>query len=161
MVLVVGFMGMITALTISSEMLATARRQTLAAQIITSEMDRLRLTAWADLPAAGTRSLTIDSGFANAISACGLTTSNTPTPSITLSLAVADLDVNSDGVVDFKDVQLSVQWTKSGSNTATATPAGSWLDKLAFYQPSSAGRTYTRSMSTLVGRTGLNLSFQR
>lgn len=156
MILVVGFMGMITALTICSEMLATARRQTLAAQIIGSEMDKIRLMTWVNLPAAGTSALTIDSNFASSVAACGLTAS-----SITLSRTVADLDVNSDGAVDFKDVKLTVQWTKTGSSAATATPTGTWLDKLAFYRPSSSSRTYTRSMSTMAGRYGLNLSFQR
>ncbi|MEJ1972725.1 MAG: prepilin-type N-terminal cleavage/methylation domain-containing protein [Lacunisphaera sp.] len=45
-ILVVGFMGMIQAITIGSEMLATARRQTLAAQIITHEIEQLRLKDW-------------------------------------------------------------------------------------------------------------------
>jgi len=155
-ILVVGFMGMITALTISSEMLATARRQTLAAQIMSSEMDKLRLTTWTNLPAAGTSPLTIGSDFSSAVTASGLTTST-----ITLSRTVADLDVNSDGIVDFKDVKLTVQWTKSGTSTAAATPSGSWLDNLAFYRPSSISRTYTRSMSSVIGEYGLNLNIQR
>src|SRR5688572_9748327 len=155
-ILVVGFMGMITALTISSEMLATARRQTLAAQIITGEIDKIRLMTWTNLPAAGTSTLTIGSDFAGAVAACGLTASN-----ITLSRTVADLDVDSDGAVDFKDVKLTIQWTKSGTNTDASTPTGSWLDKFAFYRPASISRTYTRSMSTVIGKYGLNLSLQR
>ncbi len=45
-ILVVGFMGMIQAVTIGSEMMATARRQTLANQIITHEIEQLRLKNW-------------------------------------------------------------------------------------------------------------------
>jgi len=43
MILVVGFMAMITAITIGSELLATARRQTIAAQLIANEIDYARL----------------------------------------------------------------------------------------------------------------------
>lgn len=45
-ILVVGFIGMIQAVTIGSEMLATARRQTIASQIINHEMERLRMADW-------------------------------------------------------------------------------------------------------------------
>ncbi|AOS44464.1 hypothetical protein Verru16b_01526 [Lacunisphaera limnophila] len=53
-ILVVGFMGMIQAVTIGSEMLATARRQTLAAQILNHEMEKLRLISWTSMPATAT-----------------------------------------------------------------------------------------------------------
>jgi len=156
-ILVVGFMGMITALTISSEMLATARRQTLAAQIIIGEIDKLRLQTWANLPAAGTIPPSpVSAEFMDAITACGLASSN-----ISVSRTITDLDVSGDNVTDFKVVTFTVQWNKSGTSTTTATPEGSWLDKLAFYHPSSVSRTYTRSMSTMMGRFGLNPSIQR
>ncbi len=45
-ILVVAFFGMIQAVTIGSEMLATARRQTLANQMITHEIEQLRLEDW-------------------------------------------------------------------------------------------------------------------
>src|SRR5690348_10643355 len=45
-VLVVGFMGMIQAITLGSDMLATARRQTIAAQILSHEVEYLRLASW-------------------------------------------------------------------------------------------------------------------
>lgn len=48
-ILVVGFIGMIQAVTIGSEMLATARRQTIAAQILNHEMERLRMVSWTSL----------------------------------------------------------------------------------------------------------------
>ena len=50
-ILVVGFLGMIQAVTIGSEMLATARRQTIAAQILNHEMENLRLQDWATINA--------------------------------------------------------------------------------------------------------------
>ena len=155
-ILVVGFLGMIQSITIGSEMIATARRQTLAAQIITSETEKLRLTAWASLPASGTTTVSIDSQFDNAIAACGLTSS-----AITLSRTVADLDVDADAGTDLKEVTFTLTWTKSGTTTAAASPTGSWLEKLSFYRPSVTSRTYTRSMTAYFSKYGLNLSAQR
>lgn len=67
-ILVVGFMGMIQAVTIGSEMLATARRQTIAAQIINHEMDYLRLTSWTNLQTIATTT-TWSAGTAYAVDA--------------------------------------------------------------------------------------------
>jgi len=156
-ILVVGFMGMITCITIGSEMLATARRQTLAAQIITGEIDKLRLTAWTNLPAAGgPTSITIDSQYDTAITAAGLTSST-----INLKRTVTDLDVDSVTGTDLKEVSFVIEWTKSGTTTAANNPTGSWLDRLAFYRPGAISRTYTRSMSTTLSKYGLSLAYQR
>jgi hypothetical protein len=48
-ILVVGFMGMIQAVSICSEMLATGRRQTIAAQILNHEIERMRLMSWSNI----------------------------------------------------------------------------------------------------------------
>ncbi|MDQ5979245.1 MAG: hypothetical protein QG602_2219 [Verrucomicrobiota bacterium] len=150
-ILVVGFMGMIQAITMGSEMMATARRQTLAAQILEHEIGKLRLTAWASLPAESSNTpVTIDPHFATAISSCGLTTTDI-TLSRTTTIPVANL----------KEVTFTLTWTKSGSNAAAATPSGSWFEQLAFYRPSSAARTYTRKATAFFGKYGLNHSIQR
>jgi len=151
-ILVVGFMGMIQALTLGSEMMATARRQTLANQIITHEVEKLRLNSWATvsgLPTAST-SVTIDTQFNNAIAACGLTSSN-----IALTRTAADV------TTDLREITFTLTWTKSGSSTAATTPTGSWVDQLAFYRPSVIARTYTRKMSAYFGKYGLSINSQR
>lgn len=149
-ILVVGFMGMIQAVTLGSEMMATARRQTLAAQILDHEIGKLRLTAWASLPAAGTASVTVDSYFNNALAACGLTSTDVSLSRTTTAIST-----------DLKEVTFTFTWTKSGSNAAATTPSGSWLDKLSFYRPTSASRTYTRKVTAFFGKYGLNNSIQR
>lgn len=155
-ILVVGFFGMIQAVTIGSEMLATARRQALASQIITHESEKLRLLAWGSLPVAGTQSLTIDSQFSDAIAANGLSSS-----AITLSRTVTDIDVNSDSAADIKEVKFTIQWTKSGTTTAATPTTGSWLNQLTFFGASPISRTYTRSMVSYLSKYGINLSSQR
>ena len=134
-ILVVGFMGMIQALTLGSEMMATARRQTLANQIITQEVEKLRLSNWTTVSglATASTSITIDSRFSNAIAGCGLTSSD-----ISLSRTAADV------TTDLREITFTLTWTKSGSSTAAPTPTGSWLDQLAFYRPVAIARTYTR-----------------
>lgn len=136
-ILVVGFMGMIQALTIGSEMMATARRQTLANQMITQEIEKLRLTDWSSLPPSGTSSLTPDASFTDAIAACGLTPSG-----ITLSRTVTDLDVDADGTTDLKEITITLSWSKGATSASQAA-------------------TYMRSMRAYFGKYGVNLNTQR
>jgi Tfp pilus assembly protein PilV len=151
-ILVVGFMGMITALTLGSEMMATARRQTLANQILTHEIEKLRLSSWSTVSGLATASttVTVDAQFTNAIAACGLTSSD-----LTLTRTAADF------TTDLREVTFTLTWSKSGTSTAAATPTGTWLNQLAFYRPSSIARTYTRKMSAYIGKYGLSINAQR
>ncbi len=52
-ILVVGLVGMMQTVTIGSEMLDTARKQTLASQIIQHQIERVRLMNWSDVAALG------------------------------------------------------------------------------------------------------------
>jgi prepilin-type N-terminal cleavage/methylation domain-containing protein len=132
-ILVVGFMGMIQAITLGSEMLATARRQTLASQIIEHEIGKLRLLPFATVNAyaAGPTTVTIDSHFNDAIASCGLTPS-----SITLARTTTS------PTTDLKEVTFTLTWT---ANPSTG----------------SAARTYTRKATAFFGKYGLNNSIQR
>jgi len=161
-ILVVGFIGMIQGITIGSEMLATARRQTLAAQIINHETEKLRLTSWANLPAAGTLTysvagIPIDSQFDTAISSCGLVKYTT----LSITRTTANIDTDGDGTTDLKEVTFTVTWNKSGTSTAATTATGSWLNQLSFASPSPIARTYTRTATAYFGKYGLNLAYQR
>lgn len=159
-ILVVGFMGMIQAVTIGSEMLATAKRQTLAAQIISHELEKLRYVPFATIDGypAGPTAMTIDPQFTSAIAACGLTSdySVTTNPYIKLERSVADLVSGS-----LCEVTFTVTWQKSGTTSAATTLTGSWLEKLSFGGSPPIRRIYTRSGATYFGKYGLNLSYQR
>ena len=54
LVLVVAFIGMIRALTFTSGLMDHARRQTIATQILTHEIEQLRLRSWAEISALPT-----------------------------------------------------------------------------------------------------------
>src|SRR4051794_13667365 len=52
-VMLVGVIGMIHAITLGSEMLDTARKQTIATQIMHGELEKIRLTDWAEIVGLG------------------------------------------------------------------------------------------------------------
>lgn len=155
-ILVVGLIGMIQGITIGSEMMATARRQTIAAQILDHEIGKLRLLPWDvttaapnelcinDLPAT-LAAATYDSDLASldtAIAASGVT--------FTLARTVTTV------TTDLREVTFTVTWTKSGTTTAATTATGSWFEQLSFASPSPIARTYTRKSTAYFGKYGLN-----
>lgn len=147
-ILVVGFIGMISAITVGSEMMATARRQALATQIITHECEKLRLLTWANMPAAGTTAVTIDSLFTGDIAAAGVP--------FTLSRTTTDVISN-----ELKEVTFTITWSKTGTTAAATTATGSWLERLSFAGNAPVARTYTRTATVYYGRYGVNNSLQR
>lgn len=150
-ILVVGFIGMISAVTIGSEMLATAQRQTIAAQILDHEIDKLRLDSWSTVSAlADTTAAAYSSDLTSlntAIAASGV--------GFTLQRDVTDL------TADLREITFTVTWTKSGTLTAAPTATGSWLQRLSFSGSAPVARTYTRKSTACFGKYGLNLNFQR
>ena len=159
-ILVVGFIGMISAITVGSEMLATARRQNLAVQIINHELEKLRYVSFAtiDAYAAGPTSLTIDTQFSNSITACGLTTDNSNAANPYIKLERSMSEVVTGGMCQ---VTFTVTWQKSGTTTAATAATGSWLDILSFKRSAPIQRTYVRKGVGFFGKYGLNLSLQR
>ena len=153
-ILVVGFIGMISALTVGSEMLATARRAALANQILQHECEKLRLQTWTetsaltDISATDYTGLTPDdTQFDEAIAASGVT--------FNFARTVANPTTN------LYEVSLTVTWSKSGTTSAAATATGSWLQRLAFSRNSPISRTYSRTTVTYITKLGLNQSYQR
>ena len=136
LILVVGFIGMIEAVGLGSKMMDAARRQTLAAQILNHEIEKLRLSSWTTINAlaAGPTTITIDSQFTTAIAASGAT--------YTLSRSVSDVVSGS-----IREVTFTATWVVSTSRRDTG---GSLLTF-----------TYTRSNSAWFGKYGLNQSYQR
>lgn len=150
-ILVVGFLGMIQAVTVGSEMLATARRQTIAGLILDHEIGKLRLSAWTSISAladSAAATYTSDQAALNtAITSSGVT--------YTLERDVTDL------TTDLREITFIVAWTKSGTTTAANTASGSWLDILSFSGAAPIQRTYTRKSTAYYGKYGLNLNVQR
>lgn len=130
-ILVVGIVGMMQAIILGSEMMATARRQTLAAKIIDHEIEKLRLEQWSVISGLPTASTTVtpDSTFNNAIASTGVT--------YQLSRTVATIDT------DLREVTFSISWAVkpsgiSASRTYTRTYS-------AYFAKSGLNLRYQRS----------------
>ncbi len=65
LILVVAFIGLIEAVGTSSNMMDSARRQTLAAQIISHEIEQLRFQNWTAISALPTAQTTLDAAWAS------------------------------------------------------------------------------------------------
>jgi Tfp pilus assembly protein PilV len=140
-ILTVGFMGLIQAVTITSGMMDQARRQTLAAQILSHEIEQLRFKTWTQIQSLGATTPTpinstnnVDSPFLEAISISGAT--------YNLSRSVSDVVAGS-----LREVTFTVTWVvKSSRRDNSGNP-------VTF--------TYTRVNSAYLGKYGLNLTYQR
>ena len=136
--LVVGFIGMIEAVTISARMMDSARRQTLAGEILNHEMEKLRLYSWTQIQnlTASSPTPTIDSQFNTAIASSGAT--------FTLTRAVAD------PTTDLREVTYTVTWVVATSRRDSLSTFG---NQLSF--------TYARVSVAYFSKYGLNLTYQR
>ncbi|SDS05865.1 hypothetical protein [Opitutus sp. GAS368] len=151
LILVVGFIGMIDAMALSSNMLNHARRQNLASQMINHEIEKLRFAPWtttngitgiSNLPTAST-AVIIDSQFDQARAALG----DNNTAGSTVSFSMARTVTNPDPVTNIREVNFTVTWVV---RTIRLDSLG---NVLTF--------TYSRSNSAWFGKYGLNLTYQR
>ena len=151
LILVVGFIGMIEAMALSSRMLDHARRQSLASQMINHEIEKLRFAPWvttngitgiSNLPTAST-AITIDSQFDQARAALG----DSQTANTTVAFSMTRAVTSPDPVTNIREVTFTVTWTV---RTIRLDSLG---NVLTF--------TYSRSNSAWFGKYGLNLSYQR
>jgi Tfp pilus assembly protein PilV len=146
-ILVVGFIGLIQAITLNSAMLDTARKQQIAAQIIDGEFEALHSASWSSVSALAdgtTYTITVDSaGNASGSTSRFELDNNTQLLALAggfqCSLTSSWLRPSgaSAGTVTFLKITCSVTWT---GNT---------------------GHVYTRSTDAYFGKYGLNLSYQK
>jgi Tfp pilus assembly protein PilV len=131
-VVIMGIVGMIQVVTSGSEMLDTAHKQTIAAQVIHGQIDYLRGQDWSVVSALGNvTSVAVDAGNSNGF----VFGTNIPTVAkgFTVSRTVAAVS----GRTDMKQFTFTIQWT---GNT---------------------GRTHTRSGSAYFAKNGLYVTYQR
>lgn len=152
-ILLVGFIGLIQAITMGSESLDAARKRQVANQIVAAEIEKLRGGAWttiANLPATAT----ITIGTAGAISG--------DTANFALSNRTATTsDDNTELASLARGFTCSLTRTRlrpTGATAATVT-----FVKLAYTisWKGNTGRTHTHTLETFLGMNGLHLSFQQ
>jgi len=146
-ILLVGFAGMAEALMIGSKMLTTARNQTIAAQIMQSEIEYLRIQPWSTIQGLSSTP-PIDSVNAIPVNSTDPTTplyyslSNnlkTVASSFIYSLQVADPHPN-----QLRQVTITVAWVTWKSINGVMTPI-----------------PHPRSCNVYIGKYGLNVSYQK
>jgi prepilin-type N-terminal cleavage/methylation domain-containing protein len=132
-ILLVGFIGMIEALAIGSEMLDTARKQTIAAQIMQAEVEYLRLQSWSAIQGLNSRSPDFLSNYPDfqQTSLSGLASL------AGTSFKFSRQMVNPDPHTNLRQVTMTVSWT------------------------SVTGKPHSRSSNIYIGRYGLNASYQK
>ena len=161
-VLALTLVGMIQVVESGSEMLDLSRKQTLATQLLHSELDSLRLQSWATLTGFSTVNAALNGppavyGYA---STATLTASNDPVFAtfaagqnypqaaniFTLTRYVACVDPNQPNpnpLAHYSNPPLLIQVTFTISWTGVT------------------GHSYTRTATTLVAYNGLSISYQR
>ncbi|MCX6951993.1 MAG: hypothetical protein NTV51_07485 [Verrucomicrobia bacterium] len=145
LILMVGFIGLIEAVTVTSTTMDHARRQTLATQIINHEIEELYLATWSTISALPTASttLTIDSQFDAARLALGDNNTANAVVRFTLTRTVT----NPDPVTNIREVNFTVTWVVTSSRL---TSGGARLTT-----------THTCANSAWYGKNGLHLSYRQ
>ena len=145
-ILTVGFMGLIQAVALSSGMMDQARRQTLATQILTQEIEKLRFKTWAEIQVLTATTPTppaVDSQFDDAITTTGAVFS------ISRSVSYVDPSTNTNTVTDtgLREITFTLTWTVTTNRRDNSN------NPVKF--------SYTRVNSAYFSKNGLNLSYQR
>jgi prepilin-type N-terminal cleavage/methylation domain-containing protein len=152
-ILVVGFIGLIQAVTIGSETVDTARKQQVATQIMDAEIERLRGQTWNTLANfASSGSIAIDQTGAISGDETRFALSN---------YTAVNTDDNTALSGTARGFTCSYTRTRLRPASATATTVTYIKFVYSVSWTSNTGRAYSRSTETYVGASGLHLSFQK
>lgn len=154
-ILLVGFIGLMQAVTIGSESLDAARRTQVAHQLVAAELEKLRGGAWsviANLPSSASievSSTSMLSGDLTCFALSGFTTATTDDNATLASLAKG----------------LKVELTREYLRPSGATAATATFVKLTYtvtWQSTAGGRRlHTYTAESFLGANGLHLSYQQ
>lgn len=152
-ILVVGFIGMIQAITIGSEALDTARKQQVATQIMDAEFESLRDNPWSTIAnVASTGTIIIDTTGAISGNTTSFALSNYTASSGDDNTALSALA---------KGFTCSYTRTYLRPGSATASTVTFLQLVYTISWKSNTGRAYSRSAQASFGENGLHLSYQR
>lgn len=152
-IMLVGIVGLIDAVATMSESLDTARKQQVAVQIISAEIERLRGKSWStivNLPASAT--IRIGPGGAISGDATHFVLSNYTADTADDNTTLASLGIG------FTCTATRTWLRPSGATAATAT-----FVKMAYTitWTSNTGRVHSHTVETYLGQNGLHLSYQQ
>lgn len=147
-ILVVGFIGLVQAVTIGSEMLDTSRKQTIAGEILDGEVERLRVEPWSTI-------LTLNSAASGTITinSAGTGVSGNATRFAITNYSSSSSDDNTALIALAKGYTCSYFATQLRTNFYRFTYTVSWTG--------NTGRQFSRTATAYLGKNGLNLSYQK
>lgn len=177
-VLALTLTGMIGVIESGSQMLDLSRKQTLAAQILHSEIDQLRLQSWmaiAGEPPGGTGSVQRNFYSSTQVGYSGFPTSLTAPgdgyPAGPTTLTASNDPSFAEFAATYPQVASNFTLTRTVScidpvqanlnPTPYATPPNLLQVTFTIQWTGITGRTYSRSATTLVGSNGLSIAYQR
>jgi hypothetical protein len=177
-VLALTLTGMIGVIESGSQMLDLSRKQTLAAQILHSEIDQLRLQSWmavAGEAPAGTTSVAASFYSSTQVGFTGvpgiLTTPGNGYPAGPTTLTSSNDPSFAEFVSSYPQVASNFTLTRTVScidpaqTNQNPTPYAATPNLLqvtfTIQWTGVTGRTYSRSATTLVGSNGLSVAYQR
>jgi len=157
-ILVVGFVGMIQAITIGSEMLDAARKQQVATQIMDDEIERLRTSSWNNI--ASLASTSSSSTRTIAISNTGAISGHTDSFALSdYSASTADDNTALCALAKGFTCSYTRTYLRPGSATSTTVTYIKYVYTVTW--KGNTGRSYSRSAEAYFGQNGLHLSYQR
>jgi prepilin-type N-terminal cleavage/methylation domain-containing protein len=161
-ILLVGFIGLIQAVTIGSSFLDTARKLEVANQIVSTEIEKLRCGDWstiANLPASAT--IKIDSSGVISSVATSDSTNEARSFFALANRTAATTDDNTDLCTAAKGFTCSLTRTYLRPSGATSTTAT--YIKLVYMVSwtSNTNRTQSHQLVAYFAKNGLHLSFQQ
>ena len=155
-VTLVAVVGLIMAVTMGSEMLDIARKQTVAMQIMGNEIESIHLRDWTTASALlvpGNYSITVNSN-GTGFSLGSATDKKAFALSNSTSLATPPFVDNSNLISSAKGFTCSLTVTLVRTNLLQFTYTVTWIG-------GNLRKTYSRTSTTYYGKTGLNLYYQR
>ena len=152
-ILLVGFIGLIQAVTICSESLDTARKQQIAIQVVATEIEKLRGSAWTSitsLPASGSISIDATGAVAGDVTSFALTNHTTTTDDDNTALC---------GLAR----GFTFSFTRSYLRPTGATAATATFLKVVYTVSwtTNTGRTQRHQIDGYFAKSGLHLSYQQ
>jgi hypothetical protein len=158
-VLALTLVGMIGAIESGTQMLDLSRKQTMAAQILHSEIDQLRVQNWTTISGynPGNATATVQPGNGYQAGPTSLTASNDPS----LAMFIAQYPAAANIFTLTRTVSC-VEPVQANSNPSPyPSPPLLILVTFTITWTGVTGQNYTRTSATYVGLNGLSLAYQK
>jgi len=172
-VLALTLTGMIGVIEAGTQMLDLSRKQTLAAQILHGEIERLHLVNWNTIAGCATQYGVPNTPIGNGYPSGPTTLKATPTTDPNYDVAFGEWATNYAAVANVSVSQVAAVFTLTRS-VACIEPSQPNSNPTAYTNPplllqvtytitwtGVTGRTYTRTSTTYVGYNGLSQAYQR